>query len=136
MASEPGYGNEKEQVLKPKVSGLTGWFQRLNQTRHKRPMLELLLYIIFLVVLMIYAVKSSPGNDGYFFSSRVTDVLIEEEFSGLYVEKSYLDIGEREEFWQFMNGPFFSAFYGFDPAKGHRSRIFEGNFVIDSIYVE
>ena len=59
---------------------LRAWFQacysRLHQHKHASPMLELFIYIVFLIVLTSYSVESSVGNPGFYYTSRVADFVI------------------------------------------------------------
>ena len=108
----------------------------LHKTKTSSPLLEILFYIIFLASIVMYSVDLGNNSQNYWFTSRVEELLAKEEW-GVPV-KTYMEIMEREEWWEFIQGKFHdSLFDNYDGlplhSKQRRAKLWDGNFVFHSI---
>ena len=108
----------------------------LHKTKTNSPMIEICLYVVFLASLVLYSVDLNENSEAYWFTSRVEETLAREEW-GVPV-KTFMDVGEREEWWEFMQGKFLETIYDNNAAldeqsKQRRAKIWDGNFVFQSI---
>ena len=109
---------------------------QLHKTKTNSPLLEILLYSIFLASLVLYSVDLGNNSQNYWFSSRVEEILAKEEW-GMPI-KTYMEIAEREEWWEFIQGKFYeSIFDSFDDlpnqSQQRRAKLWDGNFIFHSI---
>jgi hypothetical protein len=110
--------------------------QRIHKYKTSSPLLEICFYLIFLVALVLYSVDLGNSSQNYWFTSRIEELLAKEEW-GMPV-KTYMDIAEREEWWDFIQGKFYeSMFSSYDglplKSKQRAGRLWDGNFVFHSV---
>ena len=109
----------------------------LHKTKTNSPMIEICLYVVFLASLVLYSVDLNENSEAYWFTSRVEETLAREEW-GVPV-KTFMDVGERGEWWEFMQGKFLETIYDnnaptlIEQSKQKRAKIWDGNFVFQSI---
>jgi hypothetical protein len=86
--------------------------QKLRVDEYKRRMFrDFFFYVLFIVIFLTVIFLGRDIRRVYYMESALRDKFIEEEFlqSDSYIYKSFDDIGELSEFWQFMRGPFVGA---------------------------
>ena len=116
-----------------------GCVHSLHKTKTNKPLLEIFLYLIFLCSLVLYSVDLGNNSENYWITSRIEEILAKEEW-GVPV-KTFMDIGEREEYWEFMNGKFFESIFAESNdmqrlpsnSKQRHAKLWDGNFVFHSI---
>lgn len=86
--------------------------QKLRVDEYKRRMFrDFFFYVLFIVIFLTIIFLGRDIRRVYYVESALRDKFIEEEFlqNDSYIYKSFDDIGELSEFWQFMRGPFVGA---------------------------
>lgn len=67
----------------------------------------LLTYLIFLVLVALYTFsRVGDSLNGYSMNAMVKDFIVDEEFTlqDSHIKKTYHDIGDENEWWQYVNG--------------------------------
>lgn len=79
-----------------------------DEERQENPCKELAIYMVFLLLLYVQVLYKTWGVDAFYLRQELSNLIIEEEFlrADSLVKKTYMDIGQVQEFWQFMHGPF------------------------------
>ena len=130
--------NNKHRTISQKIMHAPyGCVHSLHKTKTKKPLLEIILYLLFLFSILLYSTDLGEDSQLYWYTSRIEEILAKEEW-GVPI-KTYMDIMEREEYWEFMNGKFYeSLFDNHDDAlpknsKQRRAKLWDGNFVFHDI---
>ena len=79
----------------------------------RNPGLEIFLYIFFFVTLIFLSIDVKGSTVTFFYSNLIEDIIVHEEFpsSDSHVRKDFNAIGEVNEFWSFIHGPFANAMF-------------------------
>jgi len=72
---------------------------------------DLFLYVLFFAIFLTIVFVGRDLRKLYFVESSLKDIFVGEEFlpTDAHIEKNFHDIGEVEEFWMWMRGPFINA---------------------------
>ena len=75
-------------------------------------LVELLLFLAYLTFHIWFAILRKDNVDMFYLSKMMEDAMIHEEFPGpagggeTYIKKTFLDVAQVEEFWDYLEGPF------------------------------
>ncbi|ETV79418.1 hypothetical protein, variant [Aphanomyces astaci] len=86
----------------------------------KREIHDMVNYVIFLALFLTVAITSTNGDDLFKFSKLVRSHLVVKNFQlvNTSVYKSYADVSNLDEFYEYLVGPFWGAIYGSDSYDG------------------
>ncbi|ETW00281.1 hypothetical protein, variant [Aphanomyces invadans] len=86
----------------------------------KREIHDMVNYVIFLALFLTVAIMSTNGDDLFKFSKLVRSHLAVRPFQliNTSVYKSYADVSNLDEFYEYLVGPFWGALYGGDSYDG------------------
>ena len=107
-----------------------------KETGNEDPIFLLLFYVLFIVVVFAFGlVQKQPTPDTYYLTNSIVDVIIEEEFPGINVRKSFRQIGEEEEMWEFLEGPFSYLFQNCTDEKDIRchAKAHKNIYIMDKV---
>jgi hypothetical protein len=81
---------------------------------------ELSLYLVFLFVL-IFTICSLPVHVPYELNSAMTNLFVDQEFPDVTFKKTFNDVGNNDEIWQWVRGVLLEGYY--DPPFRNTRRI-------------
>jgi len=89
----------------------------LSTTKAIRPYgsyLEAFCFVFFMVVFLIVTAYNQGNTETFYFGDRMRDAIIDGEFMSVEMPKyvkTYLDISEYSDIWQFLEGPLIQTLY-------------------------
>ena len=86
-------------------------YNSLQSSRYA--LIELLLFLVYLIFHVWFAVLRKDNVDMFYLSKMMEDGIVHEEFPGpggtgtsTYIKKTFLDVAHIDEFWDYLEGPF------------------------------
>ncbi|KNC50965.1 polycystic kidney disease 2 [Thecamonas trahens ATCC 50062] len=75
-------------------------------------LVEVLIYMAFLIVFSLVVFNMRDPLYSFLHNDNMKDLFLDEEFPGIDVLKTFRDVATKEEFWQFLHGPFINGLLG------------------------
>ena len=92
-----------------------------HQHRKANDQIGLILYLPFIIMFTFFLITDKGLQSSIWVHEGMTDLFLREEFfpytgstSGAYFKKDFYDIGQREEFWEWVEGPLTAGFWSDD----------------------
>jgi hypothetical protein len=87
-------------------------YYSLKKHRRNKLYIELFYYVIFLGMFIFMNLNIMNINTAYQQNAIIYDNFLDEEFPNSNFKKTYFDIGNIGEFWEWVDGPFYNGFFG------------------------
>ena len=90
-----------------------------HQHRRANDQIGLILYLPFVLLFTYFIIADKGLRASVWVHTGVSDLFLYEEFysttttsNGVYFKKSFYDIGDETEFWEWVDGPLVAGFWG------------------------
>lgn len=90
----------------------------LEQEKRNKFYKELVVYLVFLIVIMA-ALLSLPVHFPYEQNAALTNAFLQQQFPNETVPKTFYDVGQEEELWEWVQGPLLEGYYD-SPLRNNR----------------
>jgi len=87
-------------------------YYSLKKHRRNGLYIELFYYMLFLSMFIFMNLNIIDISSAYQQNAIIYDNFLDEEFPNANYKKTYFDIGNINEFWEWMDGPFYNGFFG------------------------
>jgi hypothetical protein len=104
--------SEEKSIENEKKIPIEVLYYSLKKHRRNKLYIELFYYFIFLGMFIFMNLNIMNINTAYQQNAIIFDNFLDEEFPNSNYKKTFFDIGSIDEFYDWLDGPFYNGFYG------------------------
>ena len=122
------YSDDYDIIKNDKTIPLKVLYHSLKKHKRNHLYFELFYYIIYLGLFIYLNLNVMNIPNSYRQNEIIYDHFLDEEFQHANYKKTFMDVGNFDEYWEWLDGPFFNGFY-------NKNYVMEYNYPVGGLFI-